>query len=447
MNKIIYIPIEVQRREWMAKMYLAYKLLEKGYPVIIGEYVRIHQFAVTRKNGIFLDSHFFYWLDDYYKMKENGYSLLLSDEEAVIAGGISDYQKQRIDKNNLEIADVLMAWGKQHADAIKGVDESIGDKLVIVGNPRIDLLRKELRGIWKEKIDNIHKRYGQYILINTSFSYATCPGQYEKDCDTYNSMLSDSKEAIKLLDKQFKQFNDTFNQFIEGIQYFAKKIEKPIIIRPHPNEDIELYRKLFKQYNNVYVLNEGEINPWILGAKLVIHNSCTTGMEAFIAGTPTIAYMPRGLYCYEDAISNEISLKITDKETLVAEGKQIIENRLDEKELEKKYFSEECYRKLGEHILFDKKESATEKIVGYIEKMEDDSAEEFKLSTINKSLFFLKDIFYYLLRTMNENYKWKDVNYIEIKRIMKKFCKVTGEIMDIKVQPLGYRLYLLKRSK
>jgi hypothetical protein len=40
----------------------------------------------------------------------------------------------------------------------------------------------------------------------------------------------------------------------------------------------------------VEVTNEGNVAPWILASEAVIHNGCTTGIEAYVMRVPAISY-------------------------------------------------------------------------------------------------------------------------------------------------------------
>jgi hypothetical protein len=40
----------------------------------------------------------------------------------------------------------------------------------------------------------------------------------------------------------------------------------------------------------VEVTNEGNVVPWLLATKALVHNSCTTGVEAYVMGVPAITY-------------------------------------------------------------------------------------------------------------------------------------------------------------
>ena len=66
--------------------------------------------------------------------------------------------------------------------------------------------------------------------------------------------------------------------------------EHTIVVRPHPTENQEIYRQIAAQCQRVQVTNEGNVVPWLMATKAVIHNGCTTGVEAYFMGLPAISY-------------------------------------------------------------------------------------------------------------------------------------------------------------
>jgi hypothetical protein len=61
-------------------------------------------------------------------------------------------------------------------------------------------------------------------------------------------------------------------------------------MRPHPTENHEAYKNIASKCERVFVTNEGNVVPWLMAAKAVIHNGCTTGVEAYMMGVPAISY-------------------------------------------------------------------------------------------------------------------------------------------------------------
>jgi hypothetical protein len=81
----------------------------------------------------------------------------------------------------------------------------------------------------------------------------------------------------------------------ESFQRMIPKLDKAfpensIVVRPHPTENHEIYQKIADQCRRVHVTNEGNVVPWLVATKAVIHNGCTTGVEAYVTGTPAISY-------------------------------------------------------------------------------------------------------------------------------------------------------------
>jgi hypothetical protein len=63
-----------------------------------------------------------------------------------------------------------------------------------------------------------------------------------------------------------------------------------IVVRPHPTENPEAYCRIAERCNRVRITNEGNVVPWLLAAKVLIHNGCTTGVEAYVMGVPAVSY-------------------------------------------------------------------------------------------------------------------------------------------------------------
>jgi hypothetical protein len=78
-----------------------------------------------------------------------------------------------------------------------------------------------------------------------------------------------------------------------------------VIVRPHPSkEDHNFYEAHFSSSDSIVVETSGDVRPWILGSHVVIHNSCTSGVEAALMNQPVIAYKPK----IDVGISNRKSL-------------------------------------------------------------------------------------------------------------------------------------------
>jgi len=84
-----------------------------------------------------------------------------------------------------------------------------------------------------------------------------------------------------------------FDAFKNLIPYLANTFKDThFILRPHPSESSESWQLQLNQYNNVTVTNKGNVIPWIMGAKALVSNGCTTSIESTVLQKPTLGYYP-----------------------------------------------------------------------------------------------------------------------------------------------------------
>jgi hypothetical protein len=82
-----------------------------------------------------------------------------------------------------------------------------------------------------------------------------------------------------------------FEDFKRLIPELSRAFPKnAIIVRPHPVEDQRAYQKIAARHPGVHVTNEGNVVLWLKAARALIHNGCTTGVEAYLMGVPAISY-------------------------------------------------------------------------------------------------------------------------------------------------------------
>ena len=81
--------------------------------------------------------------------------------------------------------------------------------------------------------------------------------------------------------QQYKQaIFDDFKRLIPALEEAFPN--HTIVVRPHPTENPKVYYDIASQCTRVQVTNEGNVIPWLSAAKALVHNGCTTGIEAFI---------------------------------------------------------------------------------------------------------------------------------------------------------------------
>ena len=177
----------------------------------------------------------------------------------------------------------------------------------MTGSARIDFWNnKFISKIFKNEINDIRKKYEDFILIPTSFGITSKMEKTRRIKQLkYLKYLKNKKEIIE---KKI-EFNDlykNFNEFCDLIEFIAKK--KPnqkIVIRPHFAENKNDWNRRFKNLKNIIVINEGDISQWISAAGCIIHNGSTTGIQSNIMNKKVLIYSTKSSKKRENIFPNK----------------------------------------------------------------------------------------------------------------------------------------------
>lgn len=439
MSKLVYLPVEVQKRELLGKIFLANVLLNNGYQVIIGSYDKVKNYALSKKNGIYLDKAFFKgFCSEAKTLKKHGFLYCAWDEEGLITGKEQQYIDQRVSKDTLDALDLIFCWGKEQFNAITNFAPECKEKTVIVGNPRLDLLRKECKKFY---LSSNNETKDDYVLINTNFLY-TKVGMDEREKRTLAFQVEDLGEAFKYVESQIEITKKIKKVFLDTIAELANVYDGKILIRPHPAEDEEEYIERFKSFGNIEVSKKGDIAFALAHAKCAIHNSCTTGLEAFLAGVPTIAYLPNGLYTYDDSISNKIGVQVTSKEQLIDMVLKLDNMKADE--LQEIFFDSANNRILSDYVDFDEDKESSEKIVELLDSASKGLFLDSKVRV--KFRYFIYDLYYHYFGNDNVfEHKYYHLTRGYVKKTINHLRESMGQKRGVKVIPVASDVYWLRK--
>lgn len=321
MEKRLYIPVETKNREFDAKLLLACTAAESGYTVVIGYKKQLLKHLDELPPGIFFDKSLpLDKLQKFVHYKKLGHKLVAHDEEGLAPFSLEEYQRRRQYCNaSLEHCEYMLAWGEWQADFIRAKAPLFQEKVVATGHPRVDLTRKELRGFYQEEVEQLLAQYGRFLLLNTNFSF----GNHFYGEGGFVEAL---EAAGKIRDEVHRQFylgiqhhqERLFEEFVSMIKALRERFPgMTIIVRPHPSENHEKWCEVLPEHEKIIVKHEGNVLPWLMAAQAVIHNSCTTGIEAYLLERPVIAYLPVRNEAFEGYLANPLSeLALTREELL-----------------------------------------------------------------------------------------------------------------------------------
>lgn len=189
---------------------------------------------------------------------------------------------------------------------IEGGYPELKGRCLITGNPRFDLLTSKYRRMYQKEADQLKKTYGPYIMVNTRFSL-------------YNTMKGKKESGLT---PQASYIRDLYNHFVCMIKRISQELpDMKIILRPHPSEREKSYKEDLKGCGNVLVKEGGAVIPWIMGAEALIHNGCTTGIEAYLLGKAVYSYEPVTSPINDVPLPRDVSVPIHDHEALIQQLK------------------------------------------------------------------------------------------------------------------------------
>lgn len=289
----ILLPAETQIREFDGKLLVACVAAERGIPAVVGSRTAMHDRATALPRGIYVSKDV---RSSSLKMlgilERLGHSLCAWDEECLVQFSPQRYYETRVSPDVYGKIAALCAWGDENVRVFRECPSYTGAPIHVTGNPRIDLLRPELRPFFDDEVARIGEKYGDYILISTHFGAI----------NHYVPRLSDhTLDAITPSSEKDGDFKDGFKAHLFAIfEHFRQMIpalgaafpDRNILVRPHPAENRAPWDKVAAALPNVHIVQEGNVVPWILGAQALIHNSCTTSIEAFVLERPAVAYLP-----------------------------------------------------------------------------------------------------------------------------------------------------------
>jgi surface carbohydrate biosynthesis protein len=288
-NALLLIPVENQVRELDPKLLLACVAAERGFSSVIGSRREMEFNIDAFPQSIYLSK----------SMKKFDHEIIAWDEEALVHLPPETYFSRRLDPRSIRYVSHLFAWGPDNAELWRQYAHLPDDiPIHITGNPRSDMLRPELQSFYQDEVAQIHKKYGDFILVNTNFNHINA---YGPDMNLFKPVKKSGRNpefgrAARGMSRDYAEGLRVHKQAVfEHFKELIPQLEKAfpdynIVVRPHPTENHDVYDQIASRCERIFVTNAGNVVPWLLATKAVIHNGCTTGVEAFLMKVPAISY-------------------------------------------------------------------------------------------------------------------------------------------------------------
>ena len=455
MKTKVYIHCEITKREFEAKILLSTIAAENEFEVYMGNILG----NIKNSN---LPSGIFHHKDCgqsqlnmrlFKKLKEKNFLITCQDEEGGLEEKKDFFSKPpigtfhyRFGEKSLNIVDALFSWSNfDYINFIKRFPKQ-KNKIYRTGNPRADLWSKKLKNIYK---DNKLKKY---ILIN---SHTAGPSNNKTFGELYELMYEAYfKNKDKAFEEKKKYLFDNYACRTKYMQIFSDAIinlannfkRETFIFRPHPIENLDLWKFIFRKNKNIIVTKEKSSTYWMHRSKILIQNGCYTAVEAANLGINIVTYVPKEIKKYTKSFTGDLGFKCSNEKTLNNIIGELLTNKNKNKQ---KNILLKNFKKVNSRFDFPLKELNSLKIVNVWKELLEKSPTDkifyddlfftikLKLKFIKYILSNKEDESIYLDRKF-ENIRFNDTNLMveRIKKIFNlseniKFEKINNQLCKI----------------
>lgn len=264
------------------------------------------------------------------KLLDAGIRLGVLDTEAGVLPNFDEYMMFLCDDKSVrERVARFFTWGSKVRAFL--VEQALfsADQVITTGMPRFDPYVPALRNAAlaiQQPGDGRFSGDRKMVLINTNFAFV-------------NPLYSQKSEA-KFMEECFgfhaaylEDWRRTDLQAIDAYCALATSLarcfpEVDFVVRPHPFECMDTYQTRLDKRSNLHLIREGHVSSWILRSKAVIQTSCTTAIEANMAGVPT--FQPDWIRTYYRIPTTEaVSIKLPDQPSLEKALNQALNDRFE----------------------------------------------------------------------------------------------------------------------
>jgi surface carbohydrate biosynthesis protein len=308
--KTLILPAEIYSREFDARLLQGLVALSRGWRVIVGSKALINRAIWRLPRGVYLCQTMTHKRRSMLKLLHGlGYACFGWDEEGLIYLDRDVYLMRRVSIDTLKHLDMIFTWGRQSAEDVAHRSHSAGLSPLPLGNPRFDLVRSELHGLYAAEVAAIKARHGRFILVNTNFpGFNPIVSIHDLQARKTSESHPPSKEETTRFAKLQAHRKELYDRFLADLPVFARSHpDMNIVLRAHPGESEETWLRAFAGLKNVAVTRAGTSVPWLIAADALVHNGCTTAIEAAITGLTPICYCPVISFDDESSLPNPIS--------------------------------------------------------------------------------------------------------------------------------------------
>ncbi len=327
-SRSLLLPVETLNREFDGKLLLALHAAERGWLATVGKRSKLHDNLQRFPRSIYFSKDFRAGNEAVFRILAGlGHTIVGLDEEGLVNTS-DEMLLLKMEPEVLNHLRTAFAWGENDARVYRLAGGLAKKPVVVTGNPRGDLLRPELAPYFSSEVAKIREKYGPFALFNTNFALVNHFIANLTRFKVADWVAKDKAEEMKsgLLGHKAR----LLEAFLDLIPRLAEQLHPHLlVIRPHPSENRQIWVDAASGLDNVHVVHEGNIVAWLVAADVLIHNGCTSAVEASILGTPALSYRPVRQPGFDNDLPNRLGLEFETADRLIAAAVEIVGQRRD----------------------------------------------------------------------------------------------------------------------
>jgi surface carbohydrate biosynthesis protein len=456
----LLMPVENQVRELDSKLLFACVAARRGFSSVIGPRREMHIQITSFPRSIYLAKSIPVHRNIIFKiMRKLGHEIVAWDEEALVHPQAETYYKRRVCPLGIRYVSHLFAWGEDNAALWRQYPQlGIGVPIHVTGNPRGDLLRPKMRALFEGDAEELRKTYGDFILVNTNFNHVNA---FSPDLNLFRPVTKLGQEpsfgrAARGMSRDYAEgLRDHKQDIFDEFQKLIPNLEKAfpdynIVVRPHPTENPHIYQHIAAQCDRVQVTNEGNVVPWLVATRALIHNSCTTGVEAYAMGVPAISYRAAVNEYYDYGfyrLPNLLSHECFDFKELQVTLERILSGELGTAD------GDERKALIDQYLSAQEGPLACERMVDVLEAMMEGRSELPKPSLQDHLVGWAMSTIRTLIKRAKERlpgshnrpefqrHRYPEISLEEIRARLSRFQQVLGDSKELKVEQISQQFF------
>jgi len=355
----ILISIDHKWRDLPGYVYLGHQLEKKGYKVFFFRN-GLERFAISGiRPNIVVINHLHYKFKQEFakKLKQMGIHVVILPTEGIptLKETVRWHAGERFDLSGLSLQ---LSWTDEFKKILKS-NKTISPNIIkTIGCPRFDFYKDPLKSFLSDKKSLLSK----YQITNNKFPIVTIAtnftlAQFHNKNQTLYKKITSNWDGIQTTDKSRNE--NAINSF-ESRAITLENIKKLLIdypnvnfiLKTHPSEDQNFYKGFYDEMSSEFkqrfaLINNEYIWDVLNISDIEISRSCTTAVESWIIGIPTIEmqFHTKRLYYSDEHASGSDIVSTYDElcQTLnyYLNGGRISEDKLKNRKI---FLNKWCYK-------------------------------------------------------------------------------------------------------